>query len=202
MVRWPAAVQAANYARSQQSFSVGLHVDLGEWIFRNGDWAVIYEVVRTADAEAVRDEVERQLDTFRRLMRQEPSHMDSHQHMHRKEPVHTILRSIADSLNIPCRGYSTVRYRGDFYGQTRTGDPFHQAISVEALVKLLAELPPGVTELGCHPGFGSELNTMYTREREQEVRALCDVRVREVIDREKIVLCSFNEWYAKEGMNA
>ena len=34
MVRWPAAVAAAAYARSHPQLAVGLHVDLGEWAYR------------------------------------------------------------------------------------------------------------------------------------------------------------------------
>ena len=39
-------------------------------------------------------------------------------------------------------------------------------------------LPPGVTELVCHPGTGDQAGTMYRGERAGEVRALCDPRVR------------------------
>ena len=34
MVLWPAAKEAANYARLHPSLSVGLHVDLAEWSYR------------------------------------------------------------------------------------------------------------------------------------------------------------------------
>jgi predicted glycoside hydrolase/deacetylase ChbG (UPF0249 family) len=192
MVRWPHAQEAADYAR-HRNLSVGLHVDLGEWIFIDGQWTVLYEVVQAQDAAAVRNEVQRQLDRFRQLLDREPTHLDSHQHVHRHEPAHSIMRGLADDIGIPCRGYSPVRYCGNFYGQTNTGEPLHGAISSESLMQLLTELPAGITELGCHPGLGSDLHTMYVDEREHEVRALCDRRVRNVIEKEKIVLCSFSE---------
>jgi chitin disaccharide deacetylase len=192
MVRWPHAQEAADYAR-YRNLSVGLHVDLGEWIFLDGQWTVLYEVVQAQDAAAVRNEVQRQLDRFRQLLDREPTHLDSHQHVHRHEPAHSIVRGLADDIGIPCRGYSPVRYCGNFYGQANTGEPLHGAISAESLMQLLTELPAGITELGCHPGLGSDLHTMYVHEREHEVRALCDRRVRNVIENEKIVLCSFSE---------
>src|SRR5215813_6549473 len=192
MVRWPYAWEAADYAR-YRNISVGLHVDLGEWVFMNDHWTALYEVVPAQDATAVRAEVESQLNRFRELLNREPTHLDSHQHVHRREPAHSIIRGLADDLGIPCRGYSPVRYCGDFYGQTKTGEALHAAISSESLMQLLTELPAGITELGCHPGLGSDMQTMYAHEREQEVRALCDLRVRHVIEREKIVLCSFSE---------
>src|SRR3712207_7115710 len=36
MVRWPAATEAAAYAREHRDLSVGLHLDLGEWVYREG----------------------------------------------------------------------------------------------------------------------------------------------------------------------
>src|SRR5215469_1414329 len=61
MVRWPAAAEAAAYARSHPALSLGLHFDLGEWICRNGTWLPLYEVVPGGDAAAVVSEIGRQL---------------------------------------------------------------------------------------------------------------------------------------------
>lgn len=193
MVRWPGALAAADYARNHPDLSVGLHVDLGEWTFTDGRWTELYRVVRTQDAVAVAEELQRQFDRFCELLGREPTHVDSHQHAHRDEPVRSVVCGLADDIGIPCRGHSPARYCGAFYGQTTTGEAFHEAISVESLMKLLAELPAGITELGCHPGLGSDLKTMYVNEREHEVRALCDPRISDVIDRQKITLCSFHE---------
>ena len=40
MVRWPAAEQAAAYARQTPTLAVGLHADLGEWARRDGAWVI------------------------------------------------------------------------------------------------------------------------------------------------------------------
>ena len=37
MVRWPSARAATEYARAAPALSVGLHIDLGEWAYRNGE---------------------------------------------------------------------------------------------------------------------------------------------------------------------
>jgi predicted glycoside hydrolase/deacetylase ChbG (UPF0249 family) len=42
MVRWPAAAAAAALTRSHPRLSVGLHVDLGEWIYENDRWRQVY----------------------------------------------------------------------------------------------------------------------------------------------------------------
>src|SRR5262245_5377777 len=49
MVRWPAAPEAVAYAREHQSLSLGLHVDLGEKVFRAGEWVPMYTVVPLQD---------------------------------------------------------------------------------------------------------------------------------------------------------
>src|SRR5438128_1512986 len=67
MVRWPAAAEAAAYPRTRTGLSLGLHVDLGEWVCRGGTWVALYEVVPAADEARVAEEVARQLDSFRRL---------------------------------------------------------------------------------------------------------------------------------------
>jgi predicted glycoside hydrolase/deacetylase ChbG (UPF0249 family) len=193
MVRWPAAESAAVYARAHPGLTVGIHVDLGEWVFREDTWIPVYEVVPRNDRTGVAEEISRQLVEFRRLVGSQPTHIDSHQHVHRQEPVRSILLKMARHLGIPLRGYSrVVRYCGDFYGQTAEGSPLPELISVESLTAILNALPGGFTELGCHPGVADDLDTMYRSERTEEVSVLCDGRVRTAIASLGIELCSFS----------
>lgn len=194
MVRWPAAVEAADYRREHPDLSLGLHLDLGEWAYREGAWVPLYEVVALDDSAAVRIEVQRQLAAFRRLVGREPTHLDSHQHVHLREPVRSVAAALARELGMPLRHENeSIRYCGDFYGQTAEGLPYPEGINVDRLLAILAALPPGVTELCCHPGTGDGLNTMYRTERAVEVEALCDPRVRATIAVRKIQLCSFGD---------
>ena len=80
---------------------------------------------------------------------------------------------------------------GDFYGQSATGEPLPDAIGVDALVRIIDGLLPGITELGCHPGLHGD-GGVYADERGEEVRALCDPRVRAAVDARRIRLCSFH----------
>lgn len=192
MVCWPAAVDAAAYAREHPDLSIGLHVDLGEWFYREEAWLPAYEVVPTDNSAAVAEEAARQLAAFRRLIGRDPTHLDSHQHVHLREPVRSVLIEVANELGVPLRHYEPrIRYCGDFYGQTGEGLPLPEAISVDALTKVFASLPPGVTELACHPGLDGELQSTYRSERVQELRVLCDPRVRAALAAEEIELCSF-----------
>lgn len=192
MVRWPAAEEAAALSREFPQLSVGLHVDLGEWAVQDDEWFPLYDVVDCDDPVAVRRELETQLNAFRKLLSHNPTHLDSHQHVHRNEPLRSVLLEMACELSIPVRHFSDeVRYCGDFYGQTAKGDPLNESISAAALIDVINALEPGITELGCHPGLDDNLNTMYRRERRQEVATLCDDRVRQAIEAGRLHLRSF-----------
>jgi predicted glycoside hydrolase/deacetylase ChbG (UPF0249 family) len=194
MVRPSAAAAAAAYGREHPSLSLGLHLDLGEWVYDGGAWTPAYEVVPTDDVGAVEGETTRQLAAFRRLVGRDPTHIDSHQHVHLREPVRSVVSEAARRLAVPLRHYSRrVRYCGDFYGQTGSGLSLDHAISVAGLIEILASLAPGVTELACHPGLDEHLKSAYRSERAEEVRVLRDPRVREAIDARGIELCSFGD---------
>ena len=194
MVRWPAVREAVRYGLDHPGLSLGLHFDICEWVFKDEEWVSLYQVVPSDDARAVAFELERQLTTFRGLLGRNPTHLDSHQHIHREEPARAILIEAARELKVPLRDMSpAIRYCGAFYGQAANGYPYPEGISVEGIKKTLSALPGGVTELGCHPGVGNDPGTMYSREREVELGTLCDPQVREAIEREGLELCSFHD---------
>jgi predicted glycoside hydrolase/deacetylase ChbG (UPF0249 family) len=201
MTRWPGAVEAAGYAGTHPELSVGLHIDLGEWAFREGNWLPLYRVVSLDDVGAVRKEIAAQLATFRRLLGRDPTHIDSHQHVHLREPVRSALVEIARHLQIPLRHFTPdIHYCGSFYGQTAEGSPLPKFITVEALLDIVAALPEGLTELGCHPGEVNDLDTMYGSERAQELKVLCDPQVCAGISTLGIELCSFANWNYLKNM--
>jgi predicted glycoside hydrolase/deacetylase ChbG (UPF0249 family) len=107
------------------------------------------------------------------------------------------LTDVARGLAIPLRHHNPrIRYCGDFHGQTREGSPLPDAISVDRLIEILNALPPGVTELACHPGLDEaedELDSTYRSERAEEATVLCDPRVRATIIAGGIELWSFGD---------
>jgi predicted glycoside hydrolase/deacetylase ChbG (UPF0249 family) len=194
MVRGEGARAAAAYARAHPRLSVGLHLDLGEWVYEVDGWRPRYEVVRLEDPVAVGSEIERQLEVFRALIGAEPSHLDSHQHVHQREPTRSLLLHAGRRLRRPVRGFTAeVRYSGRFYGQTAKGDPVPGAVCVDGLLGILGELEPGVTELGCHPGEADDLDAAYRTERRVEVEVLCDARIRASLAARDIRLCSYRD---------
>jgi predicted glycoside hydrolase/deacetylase ChbG (UPF0249 family) len=194
MVRWPAAAEAADYAREQPAMSLGLHLDLCEWVYRSGSWEAVYTVVPTEDAEAVAAEVAGQVAAFHRLVGRLPTHVDSHQHVHLGEPVRSVLLDAVAPLGIPTRACSpAVRHCGDFHGQSGKGEPWPDGITVDALLGIVAALPAGVTELGCHPGEDDDFENPYRIERTTELTVLCDPRVRAALTEHSVRLTTFQE---------
>jgi predicted glycoside hydrolase/deacetylase ChbG (UPF0249 family) len=190
MVRQGAAAAAAEYAAAHPRLAIGLHIDLGQWDYVNGEWMVAYERCAPDDPAAVEAECRGQLDAFRDLLGRDPTHLDSHQHTHMSEPVAAVAKRLAAELGVPLRARG-ISYEGGFYGQTGKGEPWPDAIAVENLLAILAALPAGATELGCHPGLGMGAESSYGQEREVEVGTLCDPRVRAAIEAEGIELRSF-----------
>jgi predicted glycoside hydrolase/deacetylase ChbG (UPF0249 family) len=192
MVRWPDAVEAGAYSRASETLGVGLHFDLGEWVYRDGTWEAAYQVLGDERPKTISEELDRQLELFDRLVGRPPTHLDSHQHVHRDEPVRGVVLAAAARLGVPVREATPrIAYSGAFYGQDGKGTPVPEAITVEALIAEIEALPLGITELGCHPATAVDLETTYGEERLREVETLCDARVRAAIERGGIELRAY-----------
>jgi predicted glycoside hydrolase/deacetylase ChbG (UPF0249 family) len=193
MVRAPHAAAAVRDAAAHPALAIGLHLDMGEWHYTGEAWIAAYEVVPLDDPEAVAREVDAQLARFEAIVGRSPTHLDSHQHVHRGEPLRTIATARAARLGVPLRDVTPgIRYEGGFYGQAAKGEPYPEGIAPATLVALLEALPPGTTtELGCHPGLDDESGSSYSSERAVEVATLCDPAVRAAIERNGIALRSY-----------
>lgn len=193
MVRYPAAIEATAYAKTNNALGIGLHIDLGEWFYNNGNWDPVYQVITLDDITAVKEEIKTQLEIFYHIMGRQPTHIDSHQHIHQRLSIRPLFIEIAQELNITLRGCSNqVKYCGDFYGQCEDGSPYHSAISVNGLNQIISGLTSDITELACHPGINNNIETMYRLERTIELGTLCDPAIRQALAEAGIELCSFN----------
>jgi predicted glycoside hydrolase/deacetylase ChbG (UPF0249 family) len=192
MVRARAANEAAEYARSHPSLGVGLHVDIAERKYEDDGWVLVYSHADEDDDAALLTEVRSQLDRFRQLVGRDPTHLDSHQHVHRKEPLRSIMVELSRELDVALRGFTegVTTYSG-FYGQTDRGEPAPECITRESLDCLLRALPDGLSELSCHPGWGSDSGSSYAEERALELQVLCDPEIAAVIHAQGIILTGF-----------
>jgi predicted glycoside hydrolase/deacetylase ChbG (UPF0249 family) len=77
-------------------------------------------------------------------------------------------------------------FAGGFFGA--------EALTLERLLRILEELPPGVTEMMTHPGLADEQllrESSYAAEREREMKLLCHPQVREKVSELGIELVNF-----------
>jgi chitin disaccharide deacetylase len=183
MVDMPGAEAFASLSLEARLLSVGLHATLtteeGELKIERGE---------------CRDELERQLERFEMLLGRPPTHLDSHHNVHLEySTLGKTFEEVAGALGVPLRARSAARYYADFYGQWDDGESHPELVSVESLSETLErEVGPGITEIGCHPGYpGAGFESSYLVEREAEVRTLCDPRVRERVEALGIRLISF-----------
>jgi chitin disaccharide deacetylase len=190
MVRQGAAPAVAVRAAELPELAIGLHLDLAEWNYEAGEWTLAYSHCDGDDPEAVEAECRTQLERFRALLGRDPTHLDSHQHVHESEPAKAVAAALAAELGVPLRN-RTIRYEGGFYGQSGKGEPFPDGITPEALMNLIRALPPGWTEIGCHPAAGPVPTSSYDAERRIELETLRDPRLKDLLNVMQINLCSF-----------
>jgi predicted glycoside hydrolase/deacetylase ChbG (UPF0249 family) len=190
MVRQGAAPAAAERATEFPELAIGLHIDLGEWNYEEGEWTLAYSHCDGDDPEAVEAECRAQLERFRALLGRDPTHLDSHQHVHESEPAKGVAEALAAELGVPLRNRA-IRYEGGFYGQSGKGEPFPDGITPERLGELIRALPPGWTEIGCHPAAGPVPTSSYDAERQIELETLRDPQVKNLLNVTQIKLCSF-----------
>jgi predicted glycoside hydrolase/deacetylase ChbG (UPF0249 family) len=190
MVRQGAAPAAAERAPEFPELAIGLHLDLGEWSYEEGEWTLAYSHCDGEDPVAVEAECRAQLERFRALLGRDPTHLDSHQHVHEAGPAKRAAEVLAAELGVPLRNRA-IRYEGGFYGQSGKGEPFSEGITPARLMELIRALPPGWTEIGCHPAAGPVPTSSYDGERQIELETLRDQRVKDLLNVMHINLCSF-----------
>jgi chitin disaccharide deacetylase len=185
MVEMPASGEAARLAAALPRLSVGLHVVLTD---EDGAPTVDYD-----DRARCRVELQRQVRRFAQLTGGPPTHLDSHHNVHRDPRLLPCFLELAAGSRLPLRGHSPARYFSAFYGQWDGGETHLEWIAPASLVRMLeADVGPGITELGCHPGYmEGDFHSSYGVERQTELRTLCDPAVRRAIEDLEIALVDF-----------
>jgi predicted glycoside hydrolase/deacetylase ChbG (UPF0249 family) len=191
MVRGDSTADAAEYGKRSRRLSIGLHFDFGEWFWREGNWIPTRLSADPDDAAAVQREAERQLEEFLDWMSRPPSHLNSHQHFHRREPYRETLIGLSIRHGVPLREHGPIAFLGGFYGQTQEGAPLHEGISVDSFLRLASGIGPGATEIACHPSAMPENGSIYSQERVVELETLCDPRLRSGLETVSIKLTGF-----------
>jgi chitin disaccharide deacetylase len=181
MVDRLAAADAARLAREHPALSVGLHyVEDGPEIDEPGHAA------RTFAAQLAR---------FRELTGADPTHVDSHHHVHMSR-MSTFLPLVAP-LGVPLRGDGSVPYLGEFYAQPQRGTVELERVRTPFLLELLSgnDITAEFIELGCHPArVTDDLHSSYSSEREVELATLTEPDLRTRIEELGLTLASYHDW--------
>jgi predicted glycoside hydrolase/deacetylase ChbG (UPF0249 family) len=174
MVNTPATEEAVRMSADLPNLSIGLHVNFTNEAQR---------LVEYDDPRVCRDELRRQFDRFVQLMGRMPTHIDSHQHVHRHPGRAPFFLALAEEHRIPLRDFCAVFSVGGFYAQWEYGVSNPDHVSFDVLAHILTkDVPHGITELGCHPGyFDPDFHCVYHKDREFELQTLCDPRARELL---------------------
>jgi chitin disaccharide deacetylase len=185
MVNGPGTEDAVRLAAERPQLSLGLHVTFTNEATR---------LVDLDDAAICGTELRRQFDRFVELTGKWPTHLDGHQHVHRRRTCQASFLEVAEEYGLPLRGHPPVTFKGGFYGQWEYGVSQRSLGSFEALSSILsAELTHGIYELAVHPGYwDAAAQYVYHREREWELETLADPRLPGLLAKLGIRLISYH----------
>jgi len=143
------------------------------------------------DPDEVLQEFRAQVARLREFGAQ-PSHLDSHHHVHKLPGVFPAYCRLARELGVPARGLGTahtaaLRRQGIPAADVFVGSWFKDAITPGELLELAARALPALPEQGCmeimtHPGYADtplEEVSSYTAHRETELQSLCAAELRQ-----------------------
>ncbi len=140
------------------------------------------EAAARAKPDEARIELGTQIDVFRKIMGCFPTHLDTHHHVGRHEPILDLVLDFARALKVAVRSQdATVRAAARKLG-LRTPDHFmgesgpEPYWARERTLEQLAALPAGISEFMTHPGYFDDdlAYSRYGRQRETELAGLTD----------------------------
>jgi predicted glycoside hydrolase/deacetylase ChbG (UPF0249 family) len=213
MVAYPAAAEAARLARENPDLGLGLHVQLSggapllgpaqvpSLVGVDGRFPAKPEGHAAPREEEALAEARAQFARFVELFGRKPTHLDSHHHSHRLEPVFRAITALAREHGLPVRNsggdmgerLAAAGVRRNDHFVERFFDHGATLANLEAIVAALGE---GTTELMCHPAVvDDELrgSSGYAAPRERELAVLTDPAARQAVERAGVTLVHFGQ---------
>lgn len=213
MVAYPAAREVAALSAAHPRLGIGLHVALTggppllpparlrSLVDAGGRLPARPEGLAGADPAEIAAEARAQLERFRELLGRLPTHLDSHHHSHRLPAVLDALTALAREHGLPVRAASAgvaERLRQEGLRTTRTfvEDFFGEQATLPTLERVLARLPPGTSELMCHPAVVDDelrASSGYAAPRDQELAVLASPAALAAVRAAGVELAHFGE---------
>jgi len=187
MVYAKAAEQGVILTKKFPKLGVGLHFQIGK-----EELGVLNQQVNKALAiatiEKTKEEFTKQVKLFSELTGKLPDHIDGHYHIHKLPLIYPYISKFAKRNNIPLRD-DGVNFIRTFFNMKD-----EKVISSDALIKILRDLPDGISELMCHPAkFTDDLDSSYKQQREVELKSLTSDKVIELVKELGIKLINWSE---------
>jgi len=206
MIKREGAREAVDYALSNRSFSVGLHIDI-DGVFPGNkkgherfEKNYLRQVLQDPTVlKNIEKEILLQMELFE-MSGLELSHIDSHHHLHALPEVFNIVLKAMEGSSLKtmriARDYDLVKYPSiiwdeDFY--RRAIKALHKKNILRAdnflsfsEASLAKEMPEGITELMTHPGKGEAW-------RQRELDFLLSDRWKALLDQNNVELVSFRD---------
>jgi predicted glycoside hydrolase/deacetylase ChbG (UPF0249 family) len=186
MVNTPGTGEAVALAATRPRLSLGLHVNFTNEAQR---------LVEFDDPAVCRRELRRQFDQFVALTGRPPTHLDSHQHVHRRPRCQPSFLELAQEHGLPLRDRPPVTFKGGFYGQWEYGVSQPAKVSFEAFRRIVStELRRGIYELTVHPGYHDEAaDYVYHLDRAWELETLSDPGLLGLLRELEVELISYHD---------
>jgi predicted glycoside hydrolase/deacetylase ChbG (UPF0249 family) len=146
-----------------------------------------------------------QLERFRELTGRDPTHVDSHHHVHSESAAtRATFSRLVEPLGVPLRGQGSVAYVGAFWAQWQPGVTKLRYVRRAFLLHLVrAKVQAGFTELACHPArITGDFRSSYLAERAVELATLTEPGLREAIAKLGVELVSFHGWKVHHAESA
>ena len=209
MVNMPACGHAIELAKSNPTLGVGIHFNLTKGkpmttidslTSTSGEFFKNYKNVALAKEEDIEKELRAQLEKFLSYGI-EPSHFDSHHHVHLLPNVMNVVERLAKEYNKPIRKawYQDLNGR-EFSKETRGndafGDFFGDDITIETLKNIIKNAKGEVLEIMCHPSFlDPEIyhGSSYNLGRINEYSILTSKEMKDFIKQHNIELINFKQ---------
>lgn len=209
MCNMPEALHGVTLAKDCPNLGIGIHFvltagkplchDVGSLVDEKGLFLKGKALLEKAHAEDIRKEFICQMNKFLSFGI-EPSHIDSHHHVHTNEKVLTIVEDIAREFNIPVRMGQSKKLENKAIKTTQVfvGRFYDNGyIEPENFIELVEKhIKSDSIEIMCHPGF-LDLDIMnkssYLNQRAKELDTLTQNKVKDYIKENDIQLINFSD---------
>jgi predicted glycoside hydrolase/deacetylase ChbG (UPF0249 family) len=150
----------------------------------------IKKVLANFQDDKARRQFTEQIEKFKILMGKMPTHIDGHYHVHRLPAILPFILEFSKKNKIPVRAIGEVNFIASF------SNPNPKNASLVNLIKIIRNLPQGVSELMTHPGYSSvklKRVSSLSDQRERELAILISPEIKRVIEEEGIKLISWRD---------